>query len=514
MNIFKKIVKKIIYILKFTYPLLDFDFYHLRKNLKKKNFDIIKNKNKNIFLFEHFETLGIALIKSIILPIFARKLKSDLYCFNLGTNFFYYKLYKSFGLKKNISITLNKNQKQIAKEYFNKYFASRILTKKDIFNFEIENICIGIDIYESYLIRYHKPTLDLNDKQLFDLAQEAINIFIFWRDFLKKKNVTGIYINQRTYIENNILNRLAMKNKITVYSGGSFGLIQKFNKNIMTNSHTYKKLFDSLAVNEKKRGIQLAKSQIKKRFSGKVGVDMAYSTKSAYHTKIIPFNFSTKKKILICTHCFYDNPHPFGGSLFIDFYEWLLFLSRISQKTDYAWYIKPHPDYLPGTIETLNKIIKKFKNAHLLDPNMSFHQISKNIKYALTCHGTIAHELPLLGMYVINADKKNPHNAFNFSYTPKNLRDYRKLLLNLDLTKEKIFNIKDIYKFYYIHYFYFNKNNFFQELANNKYLKNSKSLVKYFIQKYIKNKNFNIDINNQICNFLNVNVNDNILKKK
>jgi len=457
--------------------------------------------------------LDVSLIKTIILPILSRNLKADLYCFNLGLNFFYYKLYKSFGLKKIISINLNKNQKKIAKSIFVKYFSNRVLNKKDIFNFKIDNIHIGIDIYESYLIRYHQPTLDLNDKRLFDLIKQAINIFIFWKDFLKNNSVVGIYINQRTYIENNILNRLAMMNKITVYSGGSLGLIQKFNKNFMTNSHTYKKLFNSLPVNEKKLAIKLSKLQLNKRFSGEVGVDMSYSTKSAYHNRQIPFNFSSKKeKILICTHCFYDNPHPFGGSLFIDFYEWLLFLARISHKTDYEWYIKPHPDYLPGTLETLSDIVKKFKNAHLLDSRMSFHQISKNIKYCLTSHGSIAHELPLLGMYVINADKKNPHQSFNFSYTVKNLKDYRNVLLNLNSVKKKIFNIKDIYKFYYIHYYFFNKNNFFPELANLKYLENSKNLIRNFTEMYIKNKNFNVDINNQIYNFLHTN--DFFLKKK
>ena len=138
----------------------------------------------------------------------------------------------------------------------------------------------------------------------------------------------------------------------------------------------------------------------------------------------------------------------------------------------------------------------------MLNPNTSFHQIAKHIKYVTTCHGSIAHELPLLGMYVINADKKNPHQAFNFSYTVKSLNDYRNILLNLNLLKKKIFNIKEIYKFYYINYYYFNKNHFFSKIDNSKYIKNSSLLIKDFTKIYVKNKNFNIDINNQISEFL------------
>ena len=36
-----------------------------------------------------------------------------------------------------------------------------------------------------------------------------------------------------------------------------------------------------------------------------------------------------KLNILICTHDFYDNPHGYGKNLFLDSYEWLIFLSQI-----------------------------------------------------------------------------------------------------------------------------------------------------------------------------------------
>ena len=132
--------------------------------------------------------------------------------------------------------------------------------------------------------------------------------------------------------------------------------------------------------NEKKIGINFSKKQIKKRFSGKIGVDMNYSEKSAFtkfdkNKKILDTN--DRLKVLICTHCFYDNPHAYGGNLFTDFYEWLTFLSKISHKTNYDWYIKPHPDYLPGTIENINIISRQFKRIKLIDQSTSFHQLAK-----------------------------------------------------------------------------------------------------------------------------------------
>ena len=75
----------------------------------------------------------------------------------------------------------------------------------------------------------------------------------------------------------------------------------------------------------------MADERLKRRFSGEIGVDMAYSTKSAYgvskHPRLI--KKSNKTKILIAAHCFFDSPHAYGNNLFPDFYEWLLFLGNM-----------------------------------------------------------------------------------------------------------------------------------------------------------------------------------------
>ena len=70
-----------------------------------------------------------------------------------------------------------------------------------------------------------------------------------------------------------------------------------------------------------------------------------------------------KKKIIVATHCFFDNPNAYGNFLFNDFYDWLIFIGKIGEKLkkNYEIYIKPHRDYLPGTIEALNEIKKIYK---------------------------------------------------------------------------------------------------------------------------------------------------------
>ena len=135
--------------------------------------------------------------------------------------------------------------------------------------------------------------------------------------------------------------------------------------------------------------------------------------------------------------------------IFLDFYEWITYLGKISEKTNYDWYIKPHPDYLPGTLETINKIISKYKKITLIPPETSFHQLSREgLSFALTCFGSIGHELPLLGIKVINA-AYNPHSAYDFTWNCKSIDEYENLLLNLDKLDKEI-DPQQIYEFYFI----------------------------------------------------------------
>jgi len=212
------------------------------------------------------------------------------------------------------------------------------------------------------------------------------------------------------------------------------------------------------------KGLALAEHRIQKRFSGEVGVDMAYSTKSAFvasgHTRLL--RHSNKKKVLIATHCFFDSPHSYGNNLFPDFYEWLDFLGQITECTDYDWYVKTHPDYLPGTMEIINDFIARYPKFTLLPSDASHHQIiAEGIDVALTTYGTIGFEYAALGVPVINASLNNPHIAYDFNIHAKDPEDYRRLLMNLDDLDLQI-DKRQVYEYYFMRNIYNTENLFFE----------------------------------------------------
>lgn len=485
--------------------LFDYNFRNCLKYLDKNK--IKKKNNNNFLLFDHFETFEIILFRLHFFINFCKLNDCNLGVFNLKRNFLFKKVYSTFGVNKFFKQKLDKDAYKELNFIFNQTFFN-IQKKEDLFNLKIYEIDIGKDIYESYLIRFHKPTLDIKDINFKKLFIESLKTLIYWKKVLTKYNIKGVFVSHRSYIETNIISKLAYQKNIPVFTNN--GALTKFSKHQsseLDNTKFYKLVFNELSEKEKIKAIEISKKRIELKFEGNIGVDMSYSEKTAFHKKFNNervLNKSNNIKVLICTHCFYDNPQCYGGLLYLDFYEWLCHLSEIAKKTDYDWYIKPHPDYLPGTLEILNNVVKKFDKITLINPETSFFQLAnEGLNFALTCHGTIAQELPLLGIDVINADVNNPHCAFDFSYTPKDLIDYEKTLLNLKQFKSLLVNKNQIYEYYYLNNYYLqDKELFFENYDDYLFFqhKNTTSFFEFFIRNFNETKK--IEFNNKILNFL------------
>jgi hypothetical protein len=192
---------------------------------------------------------------------------------------------------------------------------------------------------------------------------------------------------------------------------------------------------------------------------------MHYSKKSAYgqirNDRILKEN--TRIKILVATHCFFDSPHPYGVNLFPDFYEWLYFLGDISELTDYDWYIKTHPDFLPGNIPIIEEFISKHSKFNLIPSETSHLQLKEEgINFGMTVYGTIGFEYAALGITVVNASLCNPHIRYNFNIHPRTIDEYRNILLNLPEQKLDI-DIDEVYEYYFMAFIHNVNNWLFQD---------------------------------------------------
>ena len=373
-------------------------------------------------------------------------------------------VYRSFGVSEVIGVTRNRLRGSRAKRLAKNIQAS-LSCKKDVEEITIRGVRIGDLLYDSYLQKYLKPTIDINSIEFKGYLSEALDLFLFWEEFFKKNTVAAINVSHCVYT-------LAIPLRIAVHYGipafqvnitHAYRLSQK-NLFAYNDFYYFRERFVELPVQTRNAGLLEAEKRIKRRLNGEIGIDMNYSKKSAFgrpHGGRL-LRPSSQKKILIATHCFFDSPHSYGDNIFPDFYEWLEFLGGISLETDYDWYIKTHPDYLPGTMEIIQGFLRRYPNLTLLPSDSSHHQIiSEGINMALTVYGTIAFEYALLGIPVVNASQNNPHIAYSFNLHAENIGHYKKILKD-----PRSFNYKsskkDIYEYYFMKNIYHTENLFFE----------------------------------------------------
>ena len=371
--------------------------------------------------------------------------------------------YQSFGTTAFVEIELSPKQRDRALSVYVATF-ERLQSKLDIEALTINGVWVGDLVYDSFLMTYKQPTIDKESAEFKQSLLDSIECFVFWEEYLDNNDVWAINVSHCVY-NLAIPLRIAVQRNIPVFQANATYIYRLSSSNLFAyNDFVYfRDRFATLPPEVRKVGIAEAQRRIERRFAGEVGVDMAYSSKSAYgasrHARLL--RESPRKKILIATHCFFDSPHSYGNNTFPDFYEWLDFLGKMTDETDYDWYIKTHPDYLPGTKEVIDSFVAKYPKFTLLPADASHHQIiAEGISCALTVYGTIAFEYAALGIPVINASQNNPHIAYDFNLHAKDVEDYRRLLTGLDQLDFTI-DKQQVYEYYFMRYIFNTEDLFF-----------------------------------------------------
>ena len=369
-------------------------------------------------------------------------------------------IYRSFGTDGFVRPQVNRNQSVRAAQLAEHIYRG-LKTKSDIESISVDGVLLGDLIYDSYLKILDKATIEIADEGFKDFLRVSIGYYVFWDDYFKQHDVCAVNTSHAVY-SNAIPLRLALKKGIPAFVSNATDVYRLSSKK-MFNRHEFfgfKKEFRMLPSNIQKAGMEQAKKRIELRFSGKAAVDMYYSTKSSFGPDKAErlLEESPRIKVLIASHSFSDSPHVYGNNLFPDFYEWLVFLGKMTLETDYDWYIKTHPDYLPNTMNVIKSFIQKYPKFHLLPADSSHHQIiAEGINVVLTTYGTIGFEYAALGVPVVNASLNNPHIAYNFNLHPKSVDEYRETLRNLEQINLKI-DINEVYEYYFMKHLYKSSN--------------------------------------------------------
>lgn len=332
-------------------------------------------------------------------------------------------------------IKLTAEQASEAQKLFD--FAYRqVQSKDDLYNLHFSDVRVGDLIYDQYLMNTRLPTIDLSSNYYSSILNAAVEEYIFWRDLAARQSSKAVVVTHTCYLYA-IPARVfiaANKDAYQVNHAGVYRLCRD-RQWAYTEYYDFPHIAKTIYPDKLSALKSEAESRIIRRFSGEVGVDMKYSTASAYTS----FSNSEKRlikssgniKILIAAHCLFDAPNGWGKNIFPDFYEWLKYLASLSLQTPYDWYIKTHPDFLPGNEDAILDIIQD-GNILMLPSNASHHQlISEGISVCLTVYGTIGFEYAALGKTVVNASLDNPHSRYSFNLNVGDKNGYANILLDL-----------------------------------------------------------------------------------
>ena len=327
-----------------------------------------------------------------------------------------------------------------------------IQSKGDLERLNVSGILIGDLIYDRFLSTHQSATVDLESQEFRRIFEESLTYFFQWLDFFSKNEIKAICISHCVY-HYAIPARVAMQSDIPVYeiTAGSIFKLDRINLHAVVSHTALKTAADKglatnfqevIAVGNREIGNYLRPDafknpNLKALHSNEVSNDL--------ELELDP----RKITLLVATHLFYDAPHRYGIALFPDFFEWIDHLGQLSNKTDYNWLIKVHPDLplLKGSI--IGDVLLKYPRLKLVPPSTSHASLVKaGVDFVLTVHGSVGFEFPLFDVPVIAANPNAPYSCFDFSISPKSVDELDKLIFGLTNGSKNI-ERNDLASFFY-----------------------------------------------------------------
>ena len=366
-----------------------------------------------------------------------------------------YHIYKSFGLSRFVLFSLNKEIKIKSKREFKNL--SKIKSKKKFLRYRINGILVGDLFYDTFLRFNFKETIDINDQIFRTFLFNQLRIFYYWDNFFIKNKVKSLILSHSVY-SMAIPLRIAVKKNMPTYIS-TYSTTDFFDKRRIyhLNSKALSQNFNNFDNSIKNKILKFTKKKLYNNYDVKNNYFPEVSTINQGSTHIIKKNLNIfgntkknfitqnkKKNIFIFTHCFYDASHVVRH-LFNDFYEWLVFLGKLSEETDYNWYIKRHPHTLNTKLNelVLNNFVKKYKKIKLLPKNLNHNEFLNKVDLALTIYGSVAYEYPYFSKKVLLPGNFSHFSGYNFCKQAKNIKEYSYFLKNIhkikpDFDKKKL----------------------------------------------------------------------------
>ena len=366
-------------------------------------------------------------------------------------------IYSSFNVRGFFNhAILNRQQREKAKAIFDQLWSS-VNDWKDLRSFELNGINFGTDIIRHYC-RNWPPFVNMKSSPGIDkFVFVNIKHLVYWLDYFEQHGDIKAVCLYDGVCREGFLRDIAVAKGIPAYAIVYGNLASKLDMGYPNHNEFgyYKTFFEQLSLKEQEIGLEWAKRSLEARLEGNTK-DITYMSKSIYSVEIGDrvLEQNDKLKVIIVPHTLSDDVHC-GWSVFGSMIEWMIHLGELSNRFDYDWYLKIHPNAGEQDVSCFSEFVKHYPKIKLIKAWTSPKQLkAEGVKFAFTIYGTVGHEYPALGMQVINAGN-NPHVAFDFCYNPKTPEEFDDIVSRLPELADRDVDLQEIYKFYCIQYLYY-----------------------------------------------------------
>ncbi|MBO6960210.1 MAG: hypothetical protein JJ847_04845 [Prochlorococcus marinus CUG1438] len=427
-----------------------------------KNFNIINSYNeilkykvknndleyKNIIIDGGFYNLGyLYRLQLLRASLYSKEVNEHAYIWDCN-QYLCKNIINSIGIK-NISYVYKNYSKEKAIEA--DLIAKKIKKKINILNYPFKYGVPGSFLYDAILKSQKSETVNINDKNLNKYILKFISSIEFSENLIKEFKPDLILLSHGISYQCAPLAWIGSKKQIPVIiSYGQYGTPRFWKisapKDIFFGiGHPVKKDIHNLDEKKKDKLIKIGQKYLTKRTSGltkDIGGRNAFNNKED-KLEISDLSSNYKNVVAIYLGNWFDFPHMYGMSRFIDVFDWIKSTIKYASKNkNILWLIKPHPltDWYGGL--TLKDILKeKLPRNIVILPNIySGKKVMENVDALITIHGTSAIEYAAYGKPVLVSDKGWYEN-FGFVKYPVSKEEY---LSCLEKDWFKSLNIKKI----------------------------------------------------------------------
>lgn len=341
----------------------------------------------------------------------------------------------SLGVSRFCDLELDVKQMAEAYEIAQAWFA-RIDSLSDIERLVEEYAVLGDLIYDDYLSVYRKTEIIWDSEDFFLHLLDFSRMYVYFRDLLLSRPFGAVIVSQTVY-RNAIPSRVAIAMGIPAFMIDHEVAYRLSADRMLRDleSLDFPGRFQTFTPSFQQFAIEEARRELDARWAGDSMTGLEYMQESAFGA-IKPNQIlrqSSRPKVLIAPHDFFDSPHCYGLHAFPDFTQWLNFLAQFARTTDYDWYLKTHtllPEYSQNIIDEYCRA-----NPHITAiPSDTSHRqlLAEGIDVVLTLYGTIAAEYAFKGKLAISASLNNPHSVYSFSLNARDDGQLAHWLSNLE----------------------------------------------------------------------------------